>query len=85
MPEAENECLMMAGKRKNGGTFLGERVVLQDVDSDQLNNTEYIVVGLIESAYYISFQLGSSDIGDGTLNFYMYTPNSNFTNDYYEE
>lgn len=85
MPEAENECLMMAGKRKNSEMFLGERVVLQDVDSDQLKNTEYIVVGLIESAYYISFQLGSSDIGDGTLNFYMYIPNSNFTTDYYEE
>ena len=85
MPQADNECLMMAGKLKNGGTFLGEQITLQSVADGKLKNTEYTVVGLIDSAYYISFQMGSTDIGSGTLSFFMYIPESNFQEDYYTE
>lgn len=85
MPQADNECLMTAGKLKNGGTFLGETVTLQSVADGRLKYTEYTVVGLVDSAYYISFQLGSTDIGSGTLNYYMYVPESDFLADYYTE
>lgn len=85
MPQADNECLMTAGKLKNGGTFLGEQITLQSVADGKLKNTEYTVVGLIDSAYYISFQMGSTDIGSGTLSFFMYIPESNFQEDYYTE
>lgn len=51
--------------------------------SDQLTNTSYTVVGVVESPLYVNFQRGSTTIGNGTLSAFYYIPEENFQSDYY--
>lgn len=84
LPQAANECVMM--KNAFGGEeMIGKTVTLRNVDEDILTEQTYTVVGLIETPYYVSHQLGSTSMGNGTLNGYLYIPESNFKTDFYTE
>lgn len=87
MPQAENECLFYAGKLEIDGKNIGDTIVLQESDSvnETLSCREYTIVGLVNTPYYLSFSLGSTSIGSGSLGYYMYVPESNFKQDYYSE
>jgi putative ABC transport system permease protein len=45
--------------------------------TDSITSLEYTVVGTVESPLYISYQRGTTDIGNGKLSKYMYIPSEN--------
>lgn len=87
-PQAENECLISANKLHDGFK-LGDTVSLADLsgaDEFPLAYDEYTIVGIFDSPMYISMtQKGSTTIGDGALDAFLYIPKSNFNQEIYTE
>lgn len=87
-PQAENECLISANKLHDGFK-LGDTVSLADLsgaDEFPLAYDEYTIVGIFDSPMYISMtQKGSTTIGDGALDAFLYIPESNFNQEIYTE
>ncbi len=87
-PEAENECII-SGNRLQDGFRIGETVSVVDLAKAEefpLKYTEYTIVGIFDSPMYISMtQHGSTTIGDGALDSFMYITESNFAQDVYIE
>ncbi len=89
MPQNENECLA-----ESGGMYseiqIGDTVHIASDDgkspiSDWLLNDTYTVVGLVESPMYISYEYGSSTIGDGSVNTFLMIDKENFKSEYYTQ
>lgn len=80
MPTKDNECLADYNYYK-----VGDKVTIRSDYAENLNNTEYTVVGTIYSPMYTGNEYGSSDIGNGKLHSYIYIPKDNFKFDYYTE
>lgn len=90
LPENDNECLADFKPYKCGSFSVGEKITLSSPDSDTdisdvLSNTEYTVVGLIRSPVYVGLERGSTTVGDGVLNSYIYIPENNFSYDVYTD
>lgn len=92
MPERENECLIEASSATNKlyGTFhIGDTIKLQsgtdEALSKSLKHTKYKIVGTCYNPNYLSYEKGSSNIGSGTVNSFIYIQNTNVLKDYYTE
>ena len=87
-PQAENECILNV-RKMNGQLSVGDRLTLISPSEDDefpLENSEFTVVGLFDTPMYISStQRGSTTIGDGSLDAFIYIPESNFTQEIYTE
>ncbi len=88
LPEAENECLI-SGNRLQDGFKIGDKVSLVDLtDAEEfpLAYDEYTIVGTFDTPMFISMtQKGSTTIGDGALDAFMYISESNFSQEVYSE
>lgn len=88
LPEKENECLI-SGNRLQDGFVIGDTVSLVDLtDAEEfpLAYDEYTIVGTFDTPMFISMtQKGSTTIGDGALDSFMYISESNFTQEVYTE
>ena len=92
IPEKENECLVEASSATNKlyGTFhIGDTIKLQsgtdEALSKSLKHTKYKIVGTCYNPNYLSYEKGSSNIGSGTVNSFIYIQNTNVLKDYYTE
>ena len=92
MPKKENECLIEAPSATNelfGSYEIGDTISLYsgtDEDlSETLKNTEYKVVGTCYTTRYLSYEKGTSSIGSGKINGFMYVPENNIKPDYFTE
>ena len=92
MPKRENECLVEASSATNKlyGTFhIGDTIKLKsgtdEALSKTLKKTKYKIVGTCYNPNYLSYEKGSSNIGSGTVNSFIYVQNSNVIKDYYTE
>lgn len=92
IPEKENECIIEAGSVSNqlfGNFEIGDTITLtsgtEDDLSDTLKNTEYTVVGTCYNPNYLSYEKGSSSIGNGEVGNFMYVKDSNIKVDYFTE
>lgn len=92
MPERENECLIEASSATNKlyGTFhIGDTIKLQsgtdEALSKSLKHTKFKIVGTCYNPNYLSYEKGSSNIGSGTVNSFIYIQNTNVLKDYYTE
>lgn len=92
MPERENECLVEASSATNKlyGTFhIGDTIKLQsgtdEALSKSLKHTKYKIVGTCYNPNYLSYEKGSSNIGSGTVNSFIYIQNTIVLKDYYTE
>ena len=92
MPERENECLVEASSATNKlyGTFhIGDTIKLQsgtdEALSKSLKHTKYKIVGTCYNPNYLSYEKGSSNIGSGTVNSFIYIQNTNVLKDHYTE
>lgn len=92
MPENENECLIEAASATNtlfGNLKIGETITLTSgtdtpID-DSLHQDTYTIVGTCYTPTYLSYQKGSSSIGSGTLNGFVFIPEENIKSEYYTE
>ncbi len=92
MPEADNECVLDASQLDTthfGSDILGSKIIIADSNSDDIKDgfkyKEYIVVGLVYSPLYISFERGTTNLGNGKLNGFMYISKEGFELEYYTE
>lgn len=89
LPEKSNECLVEAGKEISLNIPIGSKIELysgkDEPLSESLVNTEFTVVGTIQSPYYLSFEKGTSDIGNGRVRDFIMIPQENFKLDVYTD
>lgn len=91
--ENDNECLLdKAIVRTGEGSeqYIGKKIVLENDDKDSDDNDiftkkEFEIVGIVDSPMYISSERGNTSIGNGTVNFYIYTKDNVINLDYYTE
>lgn len=89
MPQADNECVIVQSSTGLKNIEVGSIIKLSDGSSssldDTLANRELTVVGVVDSADYVSFTVGNTNVGSGTINYVLYVPDSNFTVDGYTD
>lgn len=92
MPESDDECLLQAESATGqmfGSFDLGQTIDLYSGTAtpieDDLKVHSFKVVGKAYSPNYLSYQLGTSTIGSGTVNTFLYIPDSAVKADYYTE
>lgn len=83
MPEEENECLADAGAFEEED--IGSVLSLAGEGEDSLAYTEYTIVGLVHSPAYLGLDRGTTNIGNGSLDGFLYLPASSFTTEAYTE
>ncbi len=77
-PEKSGECVIGRNKTQSG-VKVGDTITISGEDwEDSFKCRTFEVVGMVDSSYYISFSLGSTSIGTGTLNLYMYILDTDF-------
>lgn len=85
LPEKPDECAVEQGK----GYKIGEKIRLNDSNDpetlDMLNEREFTVTALVISPYYINREKGTTSIGNGTLDGFIYLPESAFDSEFYSE
>lgn len=90
MPEKPDEILVEHDSISGAKYKLGDVITFSKEagDSDlteQLGCFEYTVVGMVNSPLYISYQRGSTDIGNGKISEYMYVSQESFRTERYSE
>lgn len=87
MPQKGNECL--ADPEMYTEDDIGKTVKLSKQNSEQTMDTfaydEYTIVGLTESVLYINLERGSSTLGSGNVEGYIYLPSDGFSVDYFTD
>jgi putative ABC transport system permease protein len=75
MPQSENEVLVDEFFITTTGYQLGDHIHLESGTnqplSDRIKGDDFTIVGIGSTSYYLSFQRGSSDIGDGEVNSFI--------------
>lgn len=88
LPEKSGECVINQSKLDVEGLSVGDIITLNQEDGallENLSTTTFTIVGTINSPYYISFQLGTSDKGTGSIDSVLYIPESDFSQPAYTE
>lgn len=90
MPEKENEILVEASMLTSAERSIGDTISFSELAGDtniseNFKTLEYTIVGTVDSPLYISYQRGSTTIGDGSINEFMYIPQESFTYERYTE
>lgn len=82
LPENPNECVIEQGKINNLELSIGSKIKLESGNnedlSESLENTEYEIVGKVQTPYYLSSEKGTSNIGSGKVSSYVVVPLDNF-------
>ena len=88
-PTQPNQCLVDASELSTPDSYKIGNIITLEPDSNSdlsvLSISQFQIVGIIESPYYVSFERGNSLVGSGKIGTYIYIPDSAFTNDYYSE
>lgn len=89
LPKKENECLVEEGKLENLNLEIGDKITLYSGTSEdlkeKLNNIEYTIVGKVRTPNYLSFEKGSSTIGNGKISSFIVIPQENFNIEVFTE
>lgn len=87
MPTKGSECL--ADPNMYTEDDIGKKIKLSENNSEQTFDTfaydEYTIVGLTESISYINLERGSSTLGNGSVEGYVYLLPEGFSVDYYTD
>ena len=91
LPEAADECVIDEKIQYKYHFEMGQKLSLgstdptADLESD-LEYTEYTIVGIVNSPMYLDMtRRGSTTVGNGSLDAFIYVPEGNFTAAYYTE
>lgn len=87
LPEKDNECVVDAVM--NNIPEIGEHIYVQDSNEedtlDMIKIKDLTVVGYVDSSYYVNFERGTTSIGTGTVDGFIYVPKGFFDSDVYTE
>ncbi len=88
-PSSAGECLVDASDLSTPDSFvIGSKITLEKAGGDApsgLSVSEFTIVGIIRSPYYISFERGNTNIGSGKIGTFILIPDEAFSTDYYTE
>lgn len=88
-PQNANECLVDRSELSTPDEFAIGSTIKMESDredlNDSMNNTEFKIVGIVESPYYISFERGNSLVGSGKVGSFILVPDTAFKTDYYTD
>ena len=89
LPQSENECVVEERFIEGTGKNIGDTIEFNIEDNEEgenvLNINKMIIVGTIKSPLYISNERGSSQLGAGKINYYVYVPKEVINSDIYTE
>lgn len=89
LPEKENECAVDADYLAQSSLEIGDEITFSSGTDDEITDTlrtdTYMIVGVVSSPQYISFQRGSTTIGNGSLTVFIVVPEESFALDVYTE
>ena len=89
LPTKEGECVIAKENFSSLNLKIGDKLKLKSGDDsdikDSLATNEYEVVGIVETPYYLSDQIGSSNIGNGSVKTYMFVNESDFKSEVYTD
>ena len=87
MPLKDSECVVDA--QAFASDAIGEKITLssQNTEDDlkKFKQQEFTIVGIVRSPLYVRYDRGTTSIGDGTLDGFLYLPESAYDMDYYTE
>lgn len=89
LPEKENECAVDVDYLDEGKLKIGDTITFSsgsdDAVTDTLRTDTVTIVGAVSSPCYISFQRGSTTIGNGSIAAFIVVPEESFSLDVYTE
>ena len=88
LPQNDKECVVKyedTRKSMQVGDVISFKSGTEDDINDTFKDTEYTVVGIVYTPCYVSYDLGSSGIGNGHINYCIYVGDDEFKNNYYTE
>ena len=92
LPKASDECVLDRRAQTLAGFTdlkIGDVITLSDSNSDETLDSfmhdEYKVVGVVNASYYLNYERGTSKIGSGKVNGFVYIPMEGFDTEYYSE
>ncbi len=89
LPESTSECLVDERFLESAGFKIGDTIHLESGTkedlSESLKEKTYTIVGVGSSSKYLSFDRGSSSIGNGKVNSFIVVPKEAFTMEAYTE
>ena len=87
LPKNTGECVIDDYSITDEGYHVGDRIEITDEnDKDKLKNfneTEFEIVGTVNTPIYLDYQRGSTDIGNGSLDTFFFIDRDAFDVDYY--
>lgn len=82
IPENNNECLVEEKFINNTKYNIGDVITFDDID-DTFKIDKLKIVGTINSPLYISMDKGSTNLGNGSIDYYLYIKEDLFEMNYY--
>lgn len=87
MPESEKECVLDSAVFDE--SMIGSTITVTENNDEEtlemFGERTFTIVGLARSPYYINFERGTTSIGDGKVNGYIYVPLASFDSEYMTE
>ncbi|MEG1705806.1 MAG: FtsX-like permease family protein [Clostridia bacterium] len=87
LPKNVNECVVEESFLTFSGLKIGDKIELEPEEDfiDKMNTHTFTIVGTVASPYYMTLDKGSSKLGNGKVNNYIYILDSAITSDVYTE
>lgn len=89
LPEAEDECTVDVDYLNESSLKIGDKITLSSGSDDEITDTlktdTFTITGAVSSPNYISFQRGSTTIGNGSVTAFIVVPEKSFALDVYTE
>lgn len=89
LPEAEDECAVDVDYLNESSLKIGDKITLSSGSDDKVTDTlktdTFTITGAVSSPNYISFQRGSTTIGNGSVTAFIVVPEKSFALDVYTE
>ena len=90
MPQNANECVVersfLIGTDKKIGDYIEiETEKTEGEENEYLKNKNLKIVGVVDSPLYISRERGSTKLGTGTINYFIYVSKENVNSEVYTE
>lgn len=85
LPEKADECVTERLLLIELGLNVGDRLelVLDEDNEGDLENLSYTITGVVNSPLYVGTDRGTSSLGGGSVDGFVYIPEENFNYDYY--
>ena len=85
LPRSADECVTERLLLVELGLQVGDRLelTLEEDNEGDLTHTAYTIVGVVSSPLYVGLDRGSSSLGNGSVDGFVYVPGENFTFEHY--